>query len=267
MSDLQTSTADTRPRIAGNTDTSLLKLIALFFMIIDHVGLVFFPQVMEFRVFGRIAMPLYAWCLVVGSEFTRSALRYALRLFLLGVISQPVYVMALGHSWTDFNILFLFSIAVLAIAGIKAMVHGSQYWAPALCIVLLQYIHVDYGLNGFLFILVLYAARRSRPALAATFLAFAAYWGSISFPVSSLFGVSLSFMNQGLLGTIKELFFQMQAFMWMALPLILIQTKSELRIPKWMGYGLYPIHLFAIVLVGLLLGIPLSHYISLLAGS
>ena len=250
------------PRVAGNTDTSLLKIIALLFMIVDHVGVAFFPRVMELRVFGRIAMPLYAWCLVVGSEYTRNALKYAMRLFLLGVVSQPFYVMALNNNWTDFNILFLFSIAVLAIAGIKAKYYGSQYWAPALCIILLQYIHVDYGLNGFLFILVLYAARRSKAGLAAAFLAVAAFWGSISFPVSSLFGVSLSFMNEGILNPVKELFFQMQAFMWMALPLILVSTHSNVRMPKWMGYGLYPIHLLALILVGLIAGIPLSSFIA-----
>ncbi|MBE0601619.1 MAG: hypothetical protein IH607_07505, partial [Firmicutes bacterium] len=133
-------TAGSLPRVAGNTDTSLLKIIALLFMIVDHVGVAFFPRVMDLRVLGRIAMPLYAWCLVVGSEYARSALHYAFRLFVLGVISQPFYVMALNNPWTNLNILFLFSIAVLAIAGIKAKYYGSQYWAPALCIALLQYI-------------------------------------------------------------------------------------------------------------------------------
>lgn len=253
------------PRVAGNTDTSLLKIIALIFMIVDHVGVAFYPGVPELRVFGRIAMPLYAWCLVVGSEYTHSAPQYALRLFVLGVISQPFYVMALSHDWTDFNILFLFGIAVLAIAGIKAKYYGSQYWAPALCIILLQYIHVDYGLNGLLFILVLYAARRSRAGLAAAFLAVAAFWGSVSFPVSSLFGISLSFMNEGVLNPVKELFFQMQAFMWMALPLILVSTRSSIRMPKWLGYGLYPLHLVALILVGLVAGVPLSSFIASLA--
>lgn len=253
------------PRVAGNTDTSLLKIIALIFMIVDHVGVAFYPGEQELRVLGRIAMPLYAWCLVVGSEYTRSALQYALRLFILGVISQPFYVMALSHDWTDFNILFLFGIAVLAIAGIKAKYYGSQFWAPALCIMLLQYVHVDYGLNGLLFILVLYAARRSRAGLAAAFLAVAAFWGSVSFPVSSLFGVSLSFMSEGVLNPVKELFFQMQAFMWMALPLILVTTHSNVRMPKWLGYGLYPLHLVALILVGLIAGVPLSSFIASLA--
>lgn len=252
------------PRVAGNTDTSFLKIVALLFMIVDHVGVAFFPHTMELRVFGRIAMPLYAWCLVVGSEYTRNAFQYALRLFVLGVVSQPFYVMALSNPWTDLNILFLFGIAVLAIAGIKFKTMGSQFWAPALCIVLLQFVNVDYGLDGLLFILALYATRRSRAGLVVAFLAFAAYWGTVSFPVSSLFGLSLSFMDKTVLYPVKELFFQMQAFMWMALPLILVRTRTDIRMPKWLGYGLYPLHLAALVIVGLIMGISLSHYISLL---
>ena len=106
------------------------------------------------------------------------------RLFVLGIISQPFYVMALGNHWTDFNILFLFSIAVLGISGIKAKYYGSQFWAPAMCIIVLQYIHVDYSLNGFLFILVLYAARHTKSGLAAAFLAVAAFWGLNQFSPS-----------------------------------------------------------------------------------
>lgn len=262
MAEQKTQPGVRLPQIAGNTDTSLLKIIALVFMIIDHVGVAFFPRVTELRILGRIAMPLYAWCLVVGSEYTHNGWKYALRLLVLGLISQPFYVMALTHSWTDLNILFLFFLGVLAIEGIKQKRWGSHIWAPALGIVLLQLLKVDYGLNGFLFILLLYAVRGSRGAIAAAFLAAAAFWGSVSFPVSSILGIKLSFMTGTVLAPVRQVFFQMQALMWLALPLILIRTRSGFRMPKWMGYGLYPIHLLALILVGLLLGVPLSHYLT-----
>ena len=106
-------------RIAGNTDTSLLKILALVFMFVDHLGVVIFSNYLEFRVFGRIAFPLYAWCLVVGSVNTRSPLKYGLRLLLTAAISQPFYMMALNHTWTDFSILFTLLIALIAIEGIR----------------------------------------------------------------------------------------------------------------------------------------------------
>ena len=76
---MQTLIAPRRPVAAGNHDTDLLKVVACVCMIIDHVGAAFFsaPLVSEFRVIGRIAFPLYAWCLIIGVERTRSIDRYA----------------------------------------------------------------------------------------------------------------------------------------------------------------------------------------------
>ena len=58
--------------LAGNTATGALKIIALCFMFMDHAGKMLFPNVPELRVLGRIAFPLYAWCLVVGFHYTRN---------------------------------------------------------------------------------------------------------------------------------------------------------------------------------------------------
>ena len=52
------------PRVAGNTDTSFLKIVALIFMIIDHMGVAFFSGVPELRVLGSYCHA--AVCLVPG---------------------------------------------------------------------------------------------------------------------------------------------------------------------------------------------------------
>lgn len=80
-------------RLAGNLDTSLLKTLALLFMLIDHLGVALFGNLLEMRVLGRIALPLYAWCLIVGNVKTRHPLRYFGRLLLVAVLSQPLYMM------------------------------------------------------------------------------------------------------------------------------------------------------------------------------
>ena len=89
-----------RPVPVGNSATGLLKLIALLFMIIDHVGKVFFNNASDMRLLGRIAFPVYVWCMIVGFSRTRSVPRYLLRVLLVGLVSQPFYVLALdtrGH--------------------------------------------------------------------------------------------------------------------------------------------------------------------------
>ena len=43
-----------------------------------------------------------------------------------------------------------------------------------------------------------------------------------------------------------------EIFALLALPFIYIQTNSGLKIPKWFFYIYYPVHLFAIYLIGIL---------------
>jgi len=250
------------PQLAGSTDTSYLKIIALVFMMIDHMGVALFPNVPEMRMLGRIAMPVYAWCLVVGCDYTHDIMRYAFRLLVLAVISQPVNMVALGNPWEKLNILFLLCLGVVAIAGIQKKRFGSQFWLPLLCFAFLGYVQVDYGWKGLAFLLLLYAARKSRGGLAAVFLAYAMYWGTFSSQVTAIAGVQLAFLSWQSVGPVIKPFFRLQAMMWMALPLILIPTRTGIKLPKWLGYGLYPLHLLLIILLRLLMGDSLAALLS-----
>lgn len=241
-------------RLAGNLDTSLLKTLALLFMLIDHLGVALFGNLLEMRVLGRIALPLYAWCLVVGNVKTRHPLRYFERLLLLAVLSQPLYMMALNHSWQHLNILFLLALATAAIQGIRLHRYGSQFWGPALCYLALGFCEIDYGWRGLTFILLLYLARESRGGLAAAFLGYALFWGSNSQVVSTFFGFNLSFLRWPGLGDVLSAFFHLQTLAWLALPLLLTRTDSGLKMPKWLGYGLYPLHLVLLIVLRLLFG-------------
>ena len=81
-----------------NHNTGLLGIIAVICMIIDHMGAVFFSGATWMRIVGRIAFPLFAWGIAIGAEHTRSFPRYAVRLLLLAIISQPFYMFALNHT-------------------------------------------------------------------------------------------------------------------------------------------------------------------------
>lgn len=241
-----------REELAGNLDTGFLKVLALVFMLIDHAGVLFFPGVQEMRVLGRIAMPLYAWCLVVGNVKTRRPLFYCLRLLLLAVISQPLYMMALNHEWNYFSILFLLFFATVAIQGIRWGQFLSQLWVPALCYLLLGFLRVDYGWKGLTLILLLYFARGSKSGLAAAFIGFCLFWGSSSGSVTALFGVELSFLKWPGIGDALRAVFKLQALAVLALPLILIPTNTNLRLPKWLGYAIYPLHLVLLIILRIL---------------
>ena len=108
-----------RKAIAGNTATGVLKLIALAFMFIDHSGKMLFPGVMEMRLLGRIAFPVYCWCMVVGFSYTRSVPKYLLRVLAVGVISQPLYMLALNHTWREPNIFLTLLLALWGLWGMR----------------------------------------------------------------------------------------------------------------------------------------------------
>ena len=81
-----------------NADTNLIKLVAMITMLIDHLGAAVFPQYRILRVIGRVAFPIYAYCIAVGCAYTRNIGRYLERLAILALISQPIYVLALHHT-------------------------------------------------------------------------------------------------------------------------------------------------------------------------
>src|SRR5690606_27382742 len=99
-----------------------LKMIALTTMIIDHTGIVFFPDDMHLRIIGRIAFILYAFMLAEGAHYTRNIDKYIIRLFIWAIISEIPFDLAI-HSkifdWSKQNIFFLLFLAVLSLKYYK----------------------------------------------------------------------------------------------------------------------------------------------------
>ena len=127
-----------RRALAGNTATGVLKLIALALMFVDHAGKMLFPGVLEMRMLGRIAFPLYCWCLVVGFHYTRSVPKYLFRIGLTGLISQPLYMLALNHTWREPNVFLTLFLGLCALWGIREKRWCSHLWAPAAALALAQ---------------------------------------------------------------------------------------------------------------------------------
>ena len=228
---------------AGNHATGTLKLIALFFMLIDHLGVVVFPMVPEMRILGRIAFPIYCWCLVVGFHYTRSVPKYLGRILLVGIISQPLYAYVMDHMGTSGrlirdlvvtkpNIFLTLFLGLAALWGLREKKYGSQFWAPVAAICLATVLKVDYGWRGVLFIMLLYAARTSRPAIAAVMIAFFLYWGTMYSVTKSLFGIPIrlellpEFLSQPM-----SAFLRMETYGLLSLPFILIPFRKDVRMP------------------------------------
>ena len=229
---------------AGNTATGALKLIALVFMFIDHSGKMLFSAVPEMRILGRTAFPIYVWCAVVGLHYTRSAPKYLLRILAVGLISQPLYNAALGHTWSQPNIFLTIFLGVFAIWGIKEKKYGSAVIAPAAAICLATVLNVDYGWRGVLLFILLWAVRDSRGGIAAVMVAFFLFWGTSYSVTQSLFGIKLSLSSlPAFLSSPLSQFLRLETYALLSLPFILIRFPRDIRMPRWVGYALYPAHL------------------------
>ena len=268
--------------LGGNTSTGLLKILALVFMFCDHAGKMCFPAVSELRLIGRLAFPIYCWCMVVGACRTRSMSRYLGRLALVGLISQPVYMVALNHPWNVPNIFLTLLLGLCGIWGMREKKWGSQLWAPALALmgaVLFNCGTASYGWKGVLLMMLLYLCRGHRKTLAAAMIAFCLYWGSGSVSVGSVFGISLTPLRRGELSALILPWLQLQAMAVLSLPLIIwpdevripvptflrrdegapdhlrLRTRMpSLRMPAWLGYSLYPGHLALLIVMEHLMG-------------
>ncbi len=96
----------------GNT----LKFIACITMLIDHAGLILFPDFAIFRIIGRISFPIFAFMIAEGCRYTKNKLKHFLMIFGLGVICQLAYVVTDVSSGLSYmNILITFSFSVITI--------------------------------------------------------------------------------------------------------------------------------------------------------
>ena len=231
-------------KLSTNLDTDLLKIIACAAMLVDHVGGAFFPGEPVFRWIGRLAFPLFCYCLTVGLLYTHDIRRYLGRLGAFALISQPFWILAfhaddfLGNL-TNWNIFFTLFLSLLAMWGVQQ----KKWWLFVLCVLALALFNFDYGYQGVVLMLIFYLCRH-RPALGAVLYALdwlpALWGGSLEDPLALVVGGHA--VNWTIFGLL-------------ALPLIYIPTKSGLRVPKWGFYGFYPAHLGAIALLRYVLGV------------
>ena len=235
----------TRPgRPAGNTATTWLKIIALVFMFCDHAGKMLLPNVPEMRIIGRIAFPVYVWCMIVGFHYTRSVPKYLLRVLAVGLISQPLYIIALNHTWQEPNVFLCLFLGLCSLWGIREKKYLSHIWAPAAAMILATLLNADYGWKGVLLFVLLYAVQDTRPGIAAVMTAFFMFWGTSYNLTKSLFGLSVSLdALPEFISALLSPFLRLEVYALLSLPLILIPFRKDLKLPRWVGYALYPAHL------------------------
>ncbi|MEE1200641.1 MAG: TraX family protein [Christensenellales bacterium] len=235
-----------------NQDTDLLKMVGMVSMLIDHAGKMLFPQYAVMRIIGRLAFPIYAYCIAVGCVRSQNIFNYLKRILLIGLISQPFYAVALSHetramyaysitkeplraifhfymeSWATPNIMLTLAMGVLLIWMLRSKQLVMTAAVALLCWLLDH--KINYGFRGVLLMVLFYV--------------FCWKWW-LSLPI--ILGYLLWWGGQGGGYSLFEVRFGLQMFSIFALPLIYIRTKSGLHINKWVFYFFYPAHLILIM--------------------
>lgn len=141
--------------------SNYIKLLAVFFMALDHIGAFLFPEVLWLRIIGRFAFPLFAQQIVEGFIYSRNIESYSLRLFFLASIWQLFYAyfIYLGDfsSSAPLNVIFTLLYGLICIK-----LYDSKQWyfltfalISSFCADFFQ-VGFQYGTYGVLFILGFY---------------------------------------------------------------------------------------------------------------
>ena len=143
----------------GNT----LKLLAAALMLVDHMGLLLFPNTLWLRMIGRLSMPLFAFTISEGCRYTKNKVKHFLLIFILGALCQAVYFVV-DPSTVYLGILLTFSISILLIYAMQyakkcLFDEKEQLWVKIgactlfVCGVIATYffcqsVRIDYGFFG-----------------------------------------------------------------------------------------------------------------------
>lgn len=221
---------------------SALKLLACGFMLIDHAGLLLFPEIRFMRIIGRLAFPIFAFFIAEGCRHTRSRLRHFLSVFVLGFLCQAVYVLYSGVWFMNILLTFSLSIALCYLMMYCAEKKISACWTGfalslAAVYVLTRYVDLDYGFTGIV-----------APLFAAAPDCFSIVFKRDSDNASVPLNIKLGFFAFGIMLTcIKAMIGPIQVFAMLTLPLLsLYSGRPGTKKMKYFFYIFYPVHLLAL---------------------
>ena len=215
---------------------SVLKLIAVITMLIDHIASHLVPKrYVLFSVFGfdvtlyrlmrdigRIAFPLFVFLLIEGFLHTRSRRRYGVSLLICAVISEVPWDLVHSGEWIHDGQNVFFTL-VFGFIGLCAIDSLKKHPFLACCVLITigvgtLFAKADYGIFGYAFILLMYGLRQQELLRPFTALLLNNHWFCMAAFVPM-------FMYNGKRGFIKG-------------PVL-----------KYAFYLFYPVHLFIIFLI------------------
>ncbi len=72
-------------------NANAIKFLAAALMLVDHIGMLFFPDQLWLRCVGRLSMPLFAFAIAEGCRYTKNKPRHLFLIAALALVCQVVY--------------------------------------------------------------------------------------------------------------------------------------------------------------------------------
>ena len=229
-------------------DSTALRLLAILFMVLDHLWATVVPGNLWLTCLGRLAFPIFAFQLCEGYRHTSDYRRYRRRLLVFALLSEiPFNLFYAGSVIFPFhqNVLFTLLLGLLAIRQADRLHREEGIKKRSLrCLALLLILaggvvlFPDYGLMGVMTVLCFFVFRDHRLfQLAAMAVLNIFTFKGQTIPIS-LFGLACDFPMQG--------------FALLALPLIWLYNGEKGRGGKGLRlfwYIFYPLHMLALYFI------------------
>ena len=117
------------------------------------------------RVIGRVAFPIYAYCLAEGFRYTSDYRRYLGRLALFAILSEIPFDLAfygVPFSFAHQNVFFTLTLGLILLWVLERCREQLLLCAGAFAVLcfLAQALHMDYGAGGLLMVFAFYLAQQ-----------------------------------------------------------------------------------------------------------
>lgn len=225
----------------------ILKITALITMLLDHIGHVLFPHIIDLRIIGRVTFPLFAFLLCYHLAKKNIFKKYIKRLLPFALFSTLLLAPFdyQEKEYFQLNIFWSFLIAIFTLLIIEKISQEKvspflKFFISLLALILfgsLSYL-CDYDLTGFILILSFYAYFKTNKKV----FIFTSLIDAILLNAEHLFTyprIVIPFILVSFLTTLY-LLYQSQYIQ---------ENQKRFLKPWWLFYLFYPVHLLILYLI------------------
>lgn len=228
----------------GGLSASILKLIAIAVMLIDHAAVVFNGQSLTvWRMIGRVGFPIFAFFIAEGAGRTKNIYKYMLRLAAFAVISEVPFDLAFYGEWFYpgyQNVFFTLLMGLMAIWAFQMLDTVKLGWLSPLTTLVLAagayFLNTDYDATGVVVIFLFYIVMRLPRLPRAVCIA------------AVCFSLTLIVYNGSLMYNSAE-----ECAVFAAVPLLLYNGQRGFKMNKYFFYAFYPGHILILWILSLII--------------